>query len=57
MLEIANKIDVLGVPKANSPKDVVDILNQFQGPCDTPDEMFVRMRQYLDRPKKRIVSM
>ncbi|HOB30563.1 MAG TPA: DUF885 family protein [Bacillota bacterium] len=52
MLEIANKIDVLGVPKANSPKDVVDILNQFQGPCDTPDEMFVRMRQYLDRAQE-----
>ncbi len=24
----------------------------FQGPCDTPDEMFVRMRQYLDRAQE-----
>ncbi len=32
MLEIANKIDVLGVPKANSPKDVVVYLNHVPRP-------------------------
>jgi hypothetical protein len=27
-------------------------LNKFEGPCDEPDEMFVRMRDYLDRAQK-----
>ncbi len=52
MFEIANNIDAAGVPKAETVADVVDILNKFQGPCDTPDEMFVRMREYLDRAQK-----
>ncbi len=52
MFEIANRIDVAGVPKANTVEDVVDILNRFEGPCDTPDEMFVRMRGYLDRAQE-----
>lgn len=52
MFEIANRIKVAGVPRADTVADVVDILNKFEGPCDTPDEMFVRMREYLDRAQK-----
>ncbi|MBP8613948.1 MAG: DUF885 family protein [Firmicutes bacterium] len=52
MFEIANRISVAGVPKVDSVEDVVDILNRFEGPCDEPDEMFVRMREYLDRAQK-----
>ena len=52
MFEIANRINVPGLPKVDSVEDVVDILNKFEGPCDEPDEMFVRMRDYLDRAQK-----
>ncbi|HHY17105.1 MAG TPA: DUF885 domain-containing protein [Firmicutes bacterium] len=52
MLEIANRINVAGVPKASNAQDVVDILNKFQGPCSDPNEMFVRMREYLDRAQE-----
>ena len=52
MFEIANGINVSGLPKVDSVEDVVDILNKFEGPCDEPDEMFVRMRDYLDRAQK-----
>ncbi len=52
MFEIANGINVPGLPKVDSVEDVVEILNKFEGPCDEPDEMFVRMRDYLDRAQK-----
>ena len=52
MFEIANRINLPGLPKVDSVEDVVDILNKFEGPCDEPDEMFVRMRDYLDRAQK-----
>ncbi len=52
MFEIANGIKVPGLPKVDSVEDVVEILNKFEGPCDEPDEMFVRMRDYLDRAQK-----
>ena len=52
MFEIANGINVSGLPKVDSVEDVVEILNRFEGPCDEPDEMFVRMRDYLDRAQK-----
>ncbi len=52
MFEIANSIDVAGVPKANTVEDVVYILNRYEGPCEAPDEMFERMREYLDRAQE-----
>ncbi len=47
--EIASKLNLGATPHPKDMAGVADILNKFEGPCDTPDEMFVRMRGYLDR--------
>lgn len=44
-----SRINLGATPVPKDMAGVVDILNRFAGPCDTPDEMFARMRSYLDR--------
>ncbi len=48
VFEIASKLDIGATPEPKNMADIFAILNKFEGPCDTPDEMFVRMRGYLD---------
>ncbi|MGI6643373.1 MAG: DUF885 family protein [Bacillota bacterium] len=47
--EIASKLNLGATPHPKNMAGVADILNKFEGPCDTPDEMFLRQRGYLDR--------
>jgi len=49
IFETAKKINLGGIPEPKTIEDVVYLLNTYEGPCDTPDEMFARMRNYLKR--------
>ena len=47
VFEIAARLPVAHTPKTMA--EVSAVLNEYAGPCDTPEEMFIRMRGYLDR--------
>jgi uncharacterized protein (DUF885 family) len=48
---IANRLDIPENHPKNM-KEVNDILLKYAGPCDSPEEMFRRGRDYLDRAQK-----
>lgn len=51
VFKIARSLDI----PENDPhtmKEVNDILFKYEGPCDSPEEMFCRGREYLDRAQK-----
>ncbi|MGE5578961.1 MAG: DUF885 family protein [Bacillota bacterium] len=58
--EVFQALSRINLGAAPAPKDmagVVDVLNRFAGPCDTPEEMFARMRSYLDRAQTAARSL
>lgn len=48
VFEVLSGINLGATPRPKGMAGVVQVLNRFAGPCDTPQEMFVRMRSYLD---------
>lgn len=50
-VEAAAKLNIPG-RTVRGPLDAVDIMNTYAGPCDTPEEMFGRLRKYMDRAQK-----
>ncbi|MGI6357161.1 MAG: DUF885 family protein [Bacillota bacterium] len=49
MVEIAARVRPAGWPAIATPLAAVELMNTKAGPCDSPAEMFARLRQYLDR--------
>lgn len=49
MVEIAARINPAGRPPITGPLAAVELMNTYAGPCDSPAEMFRRLRHYLDR--------
>lgn len=49
MIEIAAKLSPVGHPPIRTPLAAVQLMNTHAGPCDSPAEMFARLRSYLDR--------
>lgn len=49
MIEIAARLNPLGYPPIRTPLAAVQLMNTHAGPCDSPAEMFARLRSYLDR--------
>ncbi len=49
VFEALSRINLGVTPRPKDMAGVVEVLNRFAGPCDTPEEMFARMRSYLDR--------
>ena len=47
VFEIAARLPIARTPRTMA--EVSAVLNEYAGPCDTPEEMFQRMRGYLDR--------
>lgn len=52
IFETARRINLGAIPEPRTIEDVVYLLNRYEGPCDTPDEMFARMRNYLKRAQE-----
>jgi len=52
MLEVASSLDLGDRPTPKTVSEVVEVLNEFAGPCDTADEMFARCREYLARARE-----
>ena len=49
VFEIAARLPITRPPKTMA--EVSAVLNEYAGPCDTPEEMFRRMQGYLDRAR------
>lgn len=49
MFDIASRINFEAGTRPRDVQEIVAILNKHAGPCDTPDEMFRRLRMYMDR--------
>lgn len=48
MIEIAARINPPGRSPITTPLAAVELMNTYAGPCDSPAEMFARLRNYLD---------
>ncbi len=49
MIEIADRIKPAGYAPITTPLAAVELMNKYAGPCDSPEEMFTRLRHYVDR--------
>ncbi len=49
MIETAARINPTGRAPVTTPLAAVELMNTYAGPCDSPAEMFARLRSYLDR--------
>ncbi len=52
VFQIASRINLGATPHPKDMAGVVEVLNRFAGPAQSPDEMFERMRGYLVRAQK-----
>lgn len=50
VFEIAGKLDI-PEPAPKTMREVSDILRRYEGPCDSPEEMFSRANEYLKRTR------
>lgn len=49
VFEIASKLDIPEKPKTM--QEINDVLYKYEGPCDSPEEMFRRANEYLKRTR------
>lgn len=49
VFEIASKLDIPEQPKTM--QEINDVLYKYEGPCDSPEEMFRRANEYLKRTR------